>query len=61
MLGKIIDCESLDISQENFCDGVSFSKLTNLQCLDWHVIIKKSPKILFGICTKKLTERMKRE
>ena len=27
MLRKIIDCESLETSQKNFYDGVSFSKV----------------------------------
>ena len=34
MLRKIADCESLEVSQENVYDGVSFSKVTNLQCSD---------------------------
>ena len=34
MLGEITDCERLEISQENFCDEVSSSKVTNLQCSD---------------------------
>ena len=32
MLRKIIDGKSLEISQENVYEGVSFSKVTNLQC-----------------------------
>ena len=31
MLEKKTDCESLEISQENLYDGVSFSKVTNIQ------------------------------
>ena len=42
MLGKITDCESLEISQENFYDGVSFSKVTNLQCLDCNFSVKRT-------------------
>ena len=42
MLWKITDCESLEISQENFCDGVSFSKNTNLRCSDCKFVIKKT-------------------
>ena len=42
MLGKITDCESLEISQENFYDEVSFSKVTNLQCLDCNFSIKRT-------------------
>ena len=33
MLRKVIDCGSLNISQEHFYGGVSFSKVTSLQCL----------------------------
>ena len=31
---KIIDFKSLEISQENAYEGVSFSKVTTLQCSD---------------------------
>ena len=31
---KIIDGKNLEISQENVYDGVSFSKVTNMQCSD---------------------------
>ena len=31
MLEKKTDCESLEISQENLYDGVSFSKVTNIK------------------------------
>ena len=34
MLRKIIDGKSLEISQENVYEGVSFSKVTSLQCSD---------------------------
>ena len=42
MLWKITDCESLGISQENFCDEVSFSKNTNLQCSDCNFAIRRT-------------------
>ena len=40
MLRKIIDGKSLEISQENVYEGVSFSKVTNLQCSDCNFAIK---------------------
>ena len=40
MLRKIIDGKSLEISQENVYEGVSFSKVTNLQCSDCNFVIK---------------------
>ena len=40
MLRKIIDGKSLEISQENVYDGVSFSKVTNLQCSDCNFAVK---------------------
>ena len=40
MLRKIIDDKSLEISQESVYEGVSFSKVTNLQCLDCNFAIK---------------------
>ena len=40
MLQKIIDGKSLEISTENVCEGVSFSKVTNLQCSDCNFAIK---------------------
>ena len=46
MLQKIIDCESFEISQENFYDEVSFSNKASLQ-LSYK---ENSPHILFGIC-----------
>ena len=42
MLWKITDWESLEISQENFFDGVSFSKNTNLQRSDCNFAIKRT-------------------
>ena len=40
MLRKIIDDKSLEISQENLYEGVSFSKVTNLQCSDCNFAIE---------------------
>ena len=40
MLREIIDGKSLEISQENVYDAVSFSKVINLQCSDCNVAIK---------------------
>ena len=40
MLRKIIDGKSLEISQENVYEGVSFSRVTNLQCSDCNFAIK---------------------
>ena len=40
MLRKIIDGKSLEISRENVYEGVSFSKVTNLQCSDCNFAIK---------------------
>ena len=37
---KIIDGKSLEISQENVYDGVSFSNVTNLKCSDCNFAIK---------------------
>ena len=42
MLGEITDSESLEISQENFPDEVSFSKVTNLQCSACNFAIKRT-------------------
>ena len=42
MLGEITDCERLEISQDNFYDEVSFSKVTKLQCSDCNFVIKKT-------------------
>ena len=42
MLGKITDCESLEISHGNFYDGVSFSKVKNLQCSGCNFSIKRT-------------------
>ena len=40
MLRKIIDGKSLEISREYVYEGVSFSKVTNLQCSDCNFAIK---------------------
>ena len=40
MLRKIIDDKSLEISQENLYEGVSFSKVINLQCSDCNFAIE---------------------
>ena len=40
MLRKIIDGKSLEISQENVYEEVSFSKVTNLQCSGCNFAIK---------------------
>ena len=42
MLGKITDWKSLEIPQENFYDGVSSSKVTNLQCSVCNFAIKRT-------------------
>ena len=63
MLWKINDCESLEISQENFYDGVSFSKNTNLQCSDCNLAIKRTHHRFFleyppkSSCLKKIKKR----
>ena len=40
MLRKIIDGKSLEISQKSVYEGVSFNKVTNLQCSDCKFAIK---------------------
>ena len=40
MLQKIIDGKSLEISEENVYEGVSFSEVTKLQCSDCNFAIK---------------------
>ena len=42
MLWEITDRERLEFSQENFYDGVSFSKNTNLQRSDCNFAIKRT-------------------
>ena len=41
MLRKIIDCESLGNSQENFYGGVYVSKIASLQCNNYKSIISR--------------------
>ena len=40
MLRKITDDKSLEISQENVYEEISFRKVTNLQCSDCNFVIK---------------------
>ena len=40
MLQKITDGKSSEISQDNAYEGVSFNKVTNLQCSDCNLAIK---------------------
>ena len=40
MLRKIIDGKSLEISQKNVYEGISFRKVTNLQCSECKFAIK---------------------
>ena len=47
MLQKIIDGESLEIFQENACDGVDFINVTSLQCADWNTNVKSLHHRLF--------------
>ena len=42
MLGKTTDCDSLEISHENFYDGVSFSKVKNIQSSGCNFSIKRT-------------------
>ena len=42
MLRKIIDCKSLEISQENFYGGVFSGNVTSLLCSDCNFAIKRS-------------------
>ena len=61
-LGKITDCESLEISQENFYDKVSFSKVTNLQCSGCSFAVKRTHQDLEYVPkTSCLKKRIKRE
>ena len=47
ILRKTIDGKSLKTSQENVYEGVTFSKVTNLQCSDCKVAIKIAHHIYF--------------
>ena len=54
MLRKIVDEKSLEISQKNVYEAVSFSKVTNLQCSNCNFTIKIAHhRYIFGICTEK--------
>ena len=44
---KIIDCKSLEISQEKFYDRVSFSKVARLQCSNCNFAIKRTHRRFF--------------
>ena len=55
MLRKVIDCESLDVSQENVHVGVYFSKVKILQCGDCNSSTKRlHHRFVFGISIKNL-------
>ena len=41
MLRNITDCESLEVSQENFNYEVSFSKVARRQCSDCNFAVKR--------------------
>ena len=47
MLRKIINSESLKISQKNFYDRVSFSKVTSQECSDCDFTIKRTHQSFF--------------
>ena len=47
MLRKITDGESFEISQKNAYDGVSFSKVINLQSSECNFAIKKTHRRYF--------------
>ena len=63
MLRKIVDCERLKILQENFHDGVSFSKVTSLKYSDCNFTIKRTQQRFFLGLYQKLAvlKRIKRE
>ena len=42
MLGKVIDCESLEVSQENVYDRVSFTKVKTLTSSDRNFTLKRT-------------------
>ena len=60
MLGKITDCNSLEISLEKFYDEVSFSKVTNLQCSHCNFAIKRTDHRFFVEYVPKTRKRIKR-
>ena len=47
MLRRIIDCQSFKNSQENVSDGVYFSKVASLQCVDCTLFSENVPKTSF--------------
>ena len=47
MLRRIIDCQSFKNSQENFYNGVCFSKVVSLQCADCTLFSENVPKTSF--------------
>ena len=47
MLQKLIDCKYLEIYQENFYDGVSFSKVTSLRLSECNFTIKRTHNSIF--------------
>ena len=63
MLRKIIDSKSLEISQENSYDGVSFSKVASLLCSECNVVIKRTHQGFFLEYVRKTSclENNKRE
>ena len=63
MLRKIIDCKSLEISQENSHDGVPFSKVASLQRSEGNVVIKRTHQGFFLEYVRKTSclENNKRE
>ena len=48
MLRKIIDGKNLEISQENVYEGVSFSKVTNLQHSDGNLSVEALKVIIYS-------------
>ena len=56
MLRKVIDCGSLNISQEHFYGGVSFSNVTSLQCLGCNFAMNRTHYVTKTSCLKKYFE-----
>ena len=48
ILHKLLDCKSLEISQENFYGAVSFSEVAGLHCSYCHFDIERTHYQLFG-------------
>ena len=63
MLRKIINCKSLEISHENFYDGVYFGKVASLQYSDCNFAIKRAHHRFFLECVPKTSclKKIKRE